>query len=84
MMRSSSSDFLSEVRTYFSDHEDATGEWQALQQLAAHAATTTDAISYRLQLAAAAEKNGQKENAAALLSRTAVAISLAPPFGSGT
>jgi tetratricopeptide (TPR) repeat protein len=79
MMRSTSADFLSEVQTYFRDHADAAGEWQALQRLAAHAATTTDAIAYRLQLAEHAAR--QKRTADAVRQLQALVKSYPTNYG---
>ncbi|HMV87691.1 MAG TPA: hypothetical protein PKA34_31670 [Blastocatellia bacterium] len=65
--------FLDDAQELFREHDDAAGEQAVLRRLAAVARTERLRISYRLQLAAAAEKNGQKENAAALLSQLVAA-----------
>jgi len=61
--------FLDDAQELFSEHEDAAGELATLRRLAAVARTERLRISYRLQLAESAEKNGQKDAAAALVSQ---------------
>lgn len=61
--------FLDDAQELFSEHEDAAGELATLRRLAAVARTERLRISCRLQLAESAEKNGQKDAAAALVSQ---------------
>lgn len=61
--------FLDDAQELFSEHEDAAGELACLRRLAVVARTERLRISYRLQLAESAAKNGQKDAAAVMLSQ---------------
>ncbi|MDX2029981.1 MAG: tetratricopeptide repeat protein [Blastocatellia bacterium] len=67
--RSRSQSFLDAARDWFQEREDEAGERLVLRRLVEAARTERFAISYRLQLAELAAKQGRRDEAAAILAQ---------------